>query len=45
MLGLAVVMGIGLSLFLFMVLPTFLTGGLLHFSPAFLCGGATCWRD
>ena len=34
-LGLAVVMGIGLSLFLFMVLPTFLTGGLLHFFPGF----------
>ena len=34
-LGLAVVMGIGLSLFLFMVLPTFITGGLLHFFPGF----------
>ena len=34
-LSLAVVMGIGLSLFLFMVLPTFLTGGLLHFFPGF----------
>ena len=34
-LGLAVVMGIGLSLFLFMVLPTFLTGGLLRFFPGF----------
>ena len=33
--GLAVVLGIGLSLFLFMVLPTFLTGGLLHFFPGF----------
>ena len=30
---LAVVLGVGLSLFLFMVLPTFLTGGLLHFFP------------
>lgn len=30
---LAVVLGIGLSVFLFMVLPTFLTGGLLHFVP------------
>ena len=29
--ALAVVLGIGLSVFLFMVLPTFLTGGLLHF--------------
>ena len=35
---LAVVLGIGLSLFLFMVLPTFLTGGLLHFFP-----GAPLW--
>ena len=34
-LGLAVVMGVGLSLFLFMVLPTFLTGGLLYFFPGF----------
>ena len=33
--ALAVVMGIGLSLFLFMVLPTFLTGGILHFFPGF----------
>jgi len=31
---LAVVLGVGLSVFLFMVLPTFLTGGLLHFFPA-----------
>ena len=30
---LAVVLGVGLSLFLFMVLPTFLTGGILHFFP------------
>ena len=30
---LAVVLGVGLSVFLFMVLPTFLTGGLLHFFP------------
>jgi uncharacterized protein YqhQ len=28
-------MGIGLSVFLFMVLPTFLTGGILHFFPGF----------
>jgi len=35
---LAVVLGIGLSLFLFMVLPTFITGGLLHFFP-----GAPLW--
>lgn len=33
--ALAVVMGVGLSLFLFMVLPTFLTGGLTRFFPAF----------
>ncbi len=32
---LAVVMGVGLSVFLFMVLPTFLTGGILHFFPGF----------
>ena len=33
--ALAVVMGVGLSVFLFMVLPTFLTGGLTHFFPRF----------
>ena len=33
--GLAVVLGVGMSVFLFMVLPTFLTGGLLHFFPGF----------
>jgi uncharacterized protein YqhQ len=33
--GLSVVLGVGLSLFLFMVLPTFLTGGVLHFFPGF----------
>ena len=32
---LAVVLGVGLSVFLFMVLPTFLTGGILHFFPDF----------
>ena len=32
---LAVVLGVGLSVFLFMVLPTFITGGLLHFFPGF----------
>ena len=32
------VLGIGLSLFLFMVLPTFVTGGVLHFFP-----GAPLW--
>ena len=32
---LAVVLGVGLSVFLCMVLPTFLTGGILHFFPAF----------
>ena len=36
--ALAVVLGIGLSLFLFMVLPTFVTGGVLHFFP-----GAPLW--
>jgi uncharacterized protein YqhQ len=30
---LAVVLGVGLSVFLFMILPTFLTGGMLHFFP------------
>ena len=33
--ALAVVMGVGLSLLLFMVLPTFITGGILHFFPGF----------
>ena len=33
--GLSVLLGIGLSIFLFLVLPTFLTGGLLHFFPDF----------
>ncbi|MCF2663466.1 DUF1385 domain-containing protein [Oscillibacter valericigenes] len=33
--GLAVVLGVGLSVFLFMVLPTFITGGILHFFPGF----------
>jgi uncharacterized protein YqhQ len=32
---LAVLLGVGMSVFLFMVLPTFLTGGLLHFIPGF----------
>ena len=32
---LAVAMGVGLSVFLFMVLPTFLKGGLLHLFPDF----------
>ena len=32
---LAVLLGVGLSIFLFMVLPTFLTGGLTHFFPGF----------
>lgn len=31
----ATVLGVGMSVFLFMVLPTFLTGGLLHYFPAF----------
>ena len=33
--ALAVVLGVGMSLFLFMVLPTFLIGGLTHFFPGF----------
>ena len=33
--AMAVVLGVGMSLFLFLVLPTFLTGGLLHFFPGF----------
>lgn len=32
---LSVVLGVGLSVFLFMVLPTFLTSGLLHLFPDF----------
>ena len=32
--ALAVVLGVGLSVFLFMVLPTLVTGGILHFFPA-----------
>lgn len=34
-LGLSVFLGIGLSILLFLILPTFLTGGLLHFFPGF----------
>lgn len=33
--ALAVVLGVGMSILLFMLLPTFLTGGLLHFFPGF----------
>jgi len=33
--GFSVFLGIGLSVLLFLVLPTFLTGGLLHFFPGF----------
>lgn len=33
--GLSVVLGVGLSVLLFLVLPTFLTGGLLRFFPGF----------
>ena len=36
--GLAVAMGVGLSLLLFLVLPTLITGGLLHLIP-----GAPLW--
>ena len=32
---LAVVLGVGMSVFLFMVLPTLLTGGILYFFPSF----------
>ena len=32
---LAVVLGVGMSVFLFMILPTLLTGGILHFFPGF----------
>jgi len=32
---LAVVLGVGLSVFLFMILPTLVTGGILHFFPDF----------
>lgn len=31
--GLAVLLGVGMSIFLFLVLPTLLTGGILHFFP------------
>ena len=33
--ALAVVLGVGMSVFLFMVLPTLLTGAILHFFPGF----------
>jgi uncharacterized protein YqhQ len=33
--GFSVFLGIGLSILLFLVVPTFLTGGLLHFFPGF----------
>ncbi|WP_455581264.1 DUF1385 domain-containing protein [Dysosmobacter sp.] len=33
--ALAVVLGVGMSVFLFMVLPTLLTGAVLHFFPGF----------
>ena len=33
--ALAVVLGVGLSIFPFMILPTLLTGGILHFFPNF----------
>ena len=33
--ALAVVLGVGMSIFLFMVLPTLITGGILHFYPGF----------
>ncbi len=40
----AVFLGVGLSLVLFCFLPTFLTGGLLHFFPDFPCGAGISWR-
>ena len=42
--ALAVVLGVGMSVFLFMVLPTLLTGAILHFSPASPCGAGIWWR-
>ena len=33
--GLSVVLGVGLSVLLFLVLPTLVTGGILHFFPGF----------
>ena len=33
--GLSVVIGVGMSILLFLVVPTFLTSGLLHFFPGF----------
>ena len=33
--ALAVALGVGMSVFLFMILPTLLTGGILHFFPGF----------
>ena len=33
--SLAVLLGVGMSIFLFLVLPTLLTGGILHFFPGF----------
>ena len=33
--GLSVVLGVGMSILLFLVLPTFLTGAVLHFFPNF----------
>ncbi len=35
LIGFSVLLGVGLSLLLFLFLPTFLTGGLLHFFPDF----------
>ena len=32
---LSVILGVGLSILLFLVLPTFVTGGILHFFPGF----------
>ena len=32
---LSVILGVGLSILLFLVLPTFITGGILHFFPGF----------
>ena len=41
----AVMLGVGLSVFLFMILPTFLTGGILHFFPGFPLWGRNLVED
>ena len=39
--GLSVVLGVGMSILLFLVLPTLLTGAVLHFFPNFPSGAGT----